>query len=126
MVKTHRYASVMLTCLLVAAVPRAQEGADGTWRLTVEFHNGRQPASLLIKTSGRQVTGTFTAPFAGGEVPIEGEMGGRRLTFSAATTGGPHPGLQIDFNTTLRDDGTLAGTMSMTFGEFKFTGERTD
>lgn len=55
---------------------------------------------------------------------LEGEFANGRLTFSASTTGGPHPGMPLDFSVTLSEGGTLDGSMSAPFGDFTWTAER--
>lgn len=117
---------VFLLISVTAASPGAHAQAQpaGKWKMTIEFTNGSQQAGLEIKISGRKVSGTFAAAFAGGEVPIEGEIDDRKITFSAATTGGPHPGMHLDFSAALRDDGTLAGKLAAPFGDFDFTAEK--
>lgn len=107
-----------------AAAPAAQPGVAGTWRLSIDFHGEARDAGVEIKVDGRAVTGRLVAGFVGGEVPIEGEFAGGTLTFSASTTGGPHPGAQLDFSATLTEGGTLDGSMSAPFGDFKWTAER--
>ena len=97
----------------------------GKWRMTIEFTDESRPAGLDLKVDGRKITGRFVASFAGGDIPIEGELTNGTLTFSGSTTGGPHPGMQLDFSATLKDD-KLTGAMSAPFGDFRWTAERLD
>lgn len=92
--------------------------------MTIEFTDEARVAGLEIVEKDRSVTGKFVASFAGGEVPIEGEWADGTLTFQASTTGGPHPGMSLDFTATLKDNATLAGTMSAPFGDFAWTAQR--
>jgi hypothetical protein len=107
-----------------AAIQADAASVAGRWRMTIEFDHEARPAGLQIAVSGGKVTGSFAASFAGGEVPIAGEFRGGTLTFQASTTGGPHPGMSLDFTATLKDNATLAGTMSAPFGDFSWTAER--
>ena len=103
---------------------QAPSGVAGTWRMSIGFPNGDGAAGLELIQQGTTLTGRFVAAFAGGEVPLEGEWTDGTFTFSASTTGGPHPGEQLDFSGTLEKDGTLAGTLSASFGDFRWTAER--
>ena len=119
---------VMVLGLVVLTGPVGAQGKPvaGRWKMTIQFTDDARPAGLEIVLKGREVSGKFIAAFAGGDVPIEGEIEGDTLTFSASTTGGPHPGMQLDFSGALKGDGTLAGTLSAPFGDFSWTAERLD
>lgn len=99
-------------------------GVAGKWRMSIAFPSGDTAAGLELVQQGTKLSGRFVAAFAGGEIPLEGEWADGRFTFSASTTGGPHPGEQLDFSGTLQEDGTLAGTLSATFGDIRWTAER--
>ena len=129
------HVSVMLSAIftlvafnsLAPPAARAQSNAAGfagNWKLMIAFHDEARPAGLQIVVKDHAVSGTFVAAFAGGEVPIEGEIADGKLTFQVSTTGGPHPGMSLDFTATLKDNATLAGTMSAPFGDFTWNGER--
>lgn len=92
--------------------------------MMIEFTDEARAAGLEIVEKDRAVAGKFEASFAGGEVPIEGEWTDGTLTFQASTTGGPHPGMSLDFTATLKDNATLAGTLSAPFGDFAWTAQR--
>jgi hypothetical protein len=96
----------------------------GKWRMSIVFDDSPRAAGLELEQHGGKVRGRLIASFAGGEVPIEGEFADGKLTFSGATTGGPHPGMQLDFSATLKNDDSLAGTMSWQVGDFAWTAER--
>ena len=97
----------------------------GKWRMTIEFADEARSAGLEINVDGRKVGGRLIASFAGGDVPIEGEISNGTLTFSGSTTSGPHPGMQLDFSATLKGD-ILTGSMSAPFGDFHWTAVRLD
>ena len=121
--------SLAILCAFVVAPLAAQPGSftfAGRWKMSIAFTDGAHPAGLEIRVDHQQVTGKFVAAFAGGEVPIEGELSAGKLTFSASTTGGPHPGLQLDFSASAKDNDTLTGQLSAPFGDFSWTAERID
>ena len=119
---------VIVLGFVALTVPAAAQGKTvaGRWKMAIQFNDDTRPAGLEIALDGKTVSGKFIAAFAGGEVPIEGEIAGETLTFSASTTGGPHPGMQLDFSGTLKGDGTLAGKLSAPFGDFSWTAQRLD
>jgi hypothetical protein len=102
----------------------SQNTAAGGWKMTIQFPDQARPAGLELVLTGDVVSGKFVADFAGGDVPIEGDVADGILTFQASTTGGPHPGMSLDFTATLKDNATLAGTLSAPFGDFAWTAER--
>jgi hypothetical protein len=106
------------------AVQANTPSVSGKWRMSIVFNDGPRAAGLELKQEGRKVTGRLVASFAGGEAAIEGEFIDRKLTFSGATSGGPHPGLQLEFSATLKEDDSLAGTFSSPIGDFPWTAER--
>lgn len=115
---------VALIGLQAQFVNAQPSNAAGKWKLTIQFDSGANESGLELKIAGKKITGRFIAAFAGGEVPVEGEIEGETITFTAATTGGPHPGMQLDFSATLKGTDTLSGKLAAPFGEFAFTGER--
>jgi hypothetical protein len=131
-VSRHLYAAILATAIGSLAMPSCHAahaqarpaGAAGSWKMTINFSDEARAAGLEIVIKDRAVSGKFVAAFAGGEVPIEGEIADGTLSFQASTTGGPHPGMSLDFTATLKDNATLAGTMSAPFGDFAWTAER--
>ena len=100
-------------------------GFAGKWRMTIEFADESRPAGLELEVDGQKVTGRFVASFAGGDIPIAGDLTNETVTFSGSTIGGPHPGMQLDFSATLKD-GKLSGSISAPFGDFRWTADRLD
>lgn len=117
-------ALVAALCLSPVVIDAQPPGVAGKWRMSIVFPNGDGAAGLELVQQGTRLTGRFVAAFAGGEVPVEGEWTNGTFTFSASTTGGRHPGEQLDFSGTLEEDGTLAGTLSASFGDFRWAAER--
>ena len=121
------WSMLLAACVLGASVSAMAQAPDvaGKWRMTIEFTDESRPAGLELQLEGQKVTGRFVASFAGGDIPIAGELTTDTLTFSGSTTGGPHPGMRLDFSATLKD-GKLNGSMSAPFGDFTWTAERLD
>jgi hypothetical protein len=108
------------------AMTWAPANVTGKWRMTITFNDGPRQAGLELEQSGRKVAGRLVATFAGSDLALEGEFANGQMTMSGSTTGGPHPGMQLDFAGTLGDDGALRGTLSSAMGDFKWTAERLD
>jgi hypothetical protein len=116
--------AVVSTLLFSTQSSRAQSAKSdratvtGSWTLNVDDSpHGRMTMGLTLKQEGTKVTGTFASPH--GDIPVEGTF--ENGTLSLATNGGE---LSVTFNAKLNDDGTLAGYLSSTMGDMKWTGER--
>ena len=132
---------VVLTALAGAAV-FAQEKtvtvADfvGTWNIEVMSH---QVALVIEPQEGNKVTGTMM--MMGRDVPLKGELAGRRISFvgvkeveshvesahtgGASTAGNQSPAANAKpIVVTLLEDGTLSGEMMTTGGPVKWVGEK--
>lgn len=116
--------------LAAAGVPQeaAQQAAavdkskvDGKWTLDISTDMGAMQASLDLKSDGKKVTGTITSPQ--GDAPLEGEYEDGKLAFGIAIDT-PEGAMAIGFAGTMKDDGTLAGTLSGPFGEAPWTAVR--
>jgi hypothetical protein len=99
----------------------AKTGVAGTWTMTVSAPNGTSTMALKLEQDGRKVTGAFTSPH--GEAPVKGEFADGKLTCSATLNDSGHES-QVSFAATLKDDGTLAGTMTSEMGEMPWTATR--
>lgn len=111
-----KLAVIVAGLVVVAAASvdgRIQHHSDlaGAWKMTMNFAQ-QASAGLELKVDGKKVSGQFVSGFAGGSVPLEGEFADGKLTFAISTTGGPHPGIQVDFYGTLKADGTLEGKLA--------------
>jgi hypothetical protein len=93
---------------------------DGRWagRITGTPH-GDMAMGLSLKQDGTKVTGTLTTDHTG-DLPVEGELRGRTLKLS--TTGNAEP--QLTLTGTLKDEGTLGGTLSSQMGDMTWSAER--
>jgi len=122
-----------LACALVLAAPisatpqqkpddkKAEAaGAAGNWTLSAETPHGAMDFQLALKQDGAKLTGTFTSP--AGDIPVEGEVVKGVLTFKMTKAPENYPALA--FKARLKDDGTMAGTMSSDSGDMAFTAKR--
>ena len=96
------------------------DGSNGRWtgRITGTPH-GDMAMGLSLKQEGTKVTGTLTTDHTG-DLPVEGELQGRTLKLS--TTGNAEP--QLTLTGTLKDEGTLGGTLSSQMGDMTWSAER--
>jgi hypothetical protein len=113
--------------LAAAPLPQAQAAAvdtskvDGKWTLDIITDQGSMSASLDLKSDGKKVTGTITSPQ--GEAPLEGEFADGKLAFGISIDT-PEGAMQIGFAGAMKEDGTMAGTLSGPFGEAPWTAAR--
>jgi hypothetical protein len=111
--------AVAILALAVATATGAASVA-GTWSLAVvDSPHGPAAMSLALKQDGTRVNGTFVS----GHMPdmtLEGEFVDGVLKLESADDG-DH---KIIFKGKLKDDGTLAGSVSGPMGEMKWTAER--
>ena len=101
--------------------PTSASGFNGTWTMTIDSHQGTMPATLTIKLDGRKVTGTFSSLH--GDLPIDGELTNGTLTFGADVKDPDHQG-HLTFKASLKDDGTLAGTVTSPMGDMSWSAQR--
>jgi hypothetical protein len=87
---------------------KAPASVAGKWDVTVDTDQGSMQSTLDLKQDGKKVTGTLTSPQGAG--PVEGEYAEGKLTFSMSFDG-PNGSVQIGFNATVKDDGSLIGTL---------------
>src|SRR4029079_5261481 len=81
--------------------------------LTVEQRFG---LALVLDEKGAAVTGTLDWPH-GDPINLTGQFAEATLPFSG-DTGGDNFTLHVDSTATLKDDGTLAGTLNAHFTDF--------
>jgi|SRR5882672_2299767 len=107
-------AVIIASAALGASTVNAKEqSVGGTWTLTVEQRIG---LALMLDQEGTTVTGTLDWPH-GDPIKLTGQLAGDALTFSGDTSGENFT-LHIDSIGSLRDDGTLAGTLKAHFTDF--------
>ena len=86
----------------------------GKWDVTVESDQGAMQVALDMKLDGKKVTGTITSPQ--GTSPVEGEYADGKLNFSLSFDS-PNGTVQVSFAGTMKDDGSLAGTLDFGQGQ---------
>ena len=93
---------------------KAPPSVAGKWDMTIETDQGQMQAALEIKLDGKKVTGSINGPQ--GQYPIEGEFADNKLAFSVNvdSSGGA---MQVAFSGTLKDDGSLSGSLDFGQGE---------
>ena len=133
--------SVVVLIALAGASTFAQEKpvtiADfaGTWNIEVMSH---QVALVIEPQEGNKVTGTMM--MMGRDLPLEGELAGRSISFvgvkevethveaahaGASPVGGQNPAANAKpIVVTLLEDGTLSGEMMTSGGPVKWVGEK--
>jgi hypothetical protein len=89
----------------------------GSWTITADTPHGRISMPLVLKQDGKNVTGTVGTPH--GDMPIEGEFADRSLKLATTVESD-----RITLTATLKDDDTLAGSLSGPRGDMEWTAER--
>jgi hypothetical protein len=108
--------------LCVTAAPlAAADPMTGTWTMHVTGGpHGDATMGLTLEQRGKQVTGTFVSGH-GPDMAVAGEFSEGTLTLET-TTGGSDT--HVIFNAKLKEDGTLAGSISSPVGDMKWTAAR--
>jgi len=113
--------AVVLTILALAAGGHAAAATvTGTWTMTVEGGpHGNATMGLVLKQDGTKVTGTFASGHSPDQA-VSGELVDGVLKIETAGDS-DH---QVSFRGTLKNDGSLAGTLSTPVGDMKWTAQR--
>ena len=116
-----KHASLAALALFAAAVlATAAPSVTGTWTMTVEGSpHGNMTTGLTLKQDGTKVTGTFSSGHTP-DMAVSGEFADGQLKIQTAGEGDD----KILFTAKLKDDGTLAGVISMPLGDMKWTAVR--
>lgn len=110
-------AAAPLSAIAAQAKPAAK--IDGNWTMSVTGPDGSpMSVSAVFKTDGKKLTGTLTSQQ--GQAPLEGEYADGKIVFGIAVDG-PEGPMKIGFAGALKDDGSLAGMASGSFGEIPWT-----
>ena len=105
-----------------AAAPAADTTkVDGAWAMNVDTPQGAMAVSLILKSEGKKITGTITRPQ--GDAPLEGEFADGKIAF-AISIESPEGAMSIGFAGAMKEDGTMAGTLTGPFGEAPWTASR--
>ena len=94
---------------------------DGKWTLDIHTDQGAMSASLDLKSDGKKITGTITSPQ--GDAPLVGEYADGKIAFGISIET-PEGAMSVGFAGAMKDDGTMAGTLSGPFGEAPWTAAR--
>jgi hypothetical protein len=119
---------VMLAAVLVAAAGLSAETptVTGTWNMGLQADHVI-PVALVLKQDGKMVAGTLAMPTQrhGERVDVEmaGEIADGAFTISGSVPGAAQP-TTIAVAATLKDDGSLDGTLTMGDHKLPFTAER--
>lgn len=113
--KTVMTAAILAMSALAALAP----DVSGTWTMSVVGGpHGPATMQLALKQDGTTVSGTFVSGHAA-DMAVKGEFADGLLRVETA---GEHH--KVVLNARLRDDGTLAGTLSSEVGDMKWTASR--
>ena len=89
----------------------------GKWKMAVDSPHGAMDMGMTLSQDGSKVTGTFASPH--GDMTVQGEFTDGTLKLSTTSQEAA-----ITFNAKLKDDDTLAGYLSSSMGDMKFTAKR--
>ena len=117
--------NIVLTMMLVAAMALTVTGAveqavGGTWRMAI----AESPMSMrmVLAQKGKRITGTLYNPHSN-PIALAGEFERGRLRFYGSSKGG-----EWDYNLAgigeLKEDGSLAGSLTSNVGDMKWTAAR--
>ena len=117
----RRAGIAVLFMLTIAVSLSAAPTVTGSWTMTVPGSpHGDMTMGLTLEQKGTKITGTFASPH--GEMAVAGEFVDGNLSFA---TGGSDDE-KITFSAKLKDDGTLAGSLSSPMGDMKWTASRAE
>ena len=111
----------VMTAVMLAASALVAAPADvmGTWTMNVVGGpHGPATMQLVLKQDGTTVSGTFASGH-GADMDMKGEFANGSLRIESA--GETH---KVLLSARLKDDGTLAGTLSSEVGDMKWTASR--
>src|SRR5262245_23466842 len=116
--KTLSAGLALVVMLAASASAHAQQKSiAGTWTMSIEG----MTLSMALEQTGKKIEGTLESPH--GLIRVKGEFDGRMLTLAGALEGGPHE-LEVSVKGALQTDGTLAGAMTTSVGDMKWTASR--
>ena len=107
------FVAIIIATAALGTANAQEPSVAGTWTLTVEQRIG---LALVLDQKDKAVTGTLDWPH-GDPIKLTGQLAGGTLTFSG-DTGGENFTLHIDSTASLKDDGTLVGTLKAHFTDF--------
>ena len=120
---------LMLTAAVFAAATLSADAPTitGTWNMGVQGGDHVVPVALVLKQDGNKVAGTIAMPTQRTGQPVDVDMTGE-MTDGTFSISGDVPGAAeattIVVAASLKDDGSLEGTVSMRDHKMSFTAER--
>ncbi len=117
-------AVLVLTSSVVAAqeTGAAKAGVTGNWEISMQGPQGPMTRKAEFKQEGETLTGRVET--RGGWADIkEGKVSGSDFSFVMEMTRGDQTFRQ-EYKGTLKEDGTIAGTITSPRGEMPWTGKR--
>ena len=118
----HRLSTVAIVLAALAFVPAgsAQTSVAGEWELTFNTDQGQIGATLTLKQSGADLTGTLSSPQ--GEGPIKGTIDGSNLKWTMDFSG-PQGSLTITFTAEVAGQ-AMKGDADFGAGSAQFYGKK--
>jgi hypothetical protein len=102
------------------AETKAPPSVAGKWTLNVDGGGGAMDLPMELKLDGKKLTGTIVGP-QGEPANLSGEYADGKMTFTLTT---PDGSMTITFKATLKEDGTIAGSLDMQGNEVPWTATR--
>lgn len=100
---------------------QASATVEGNWTMSLDGPQGPMQIALVLKQEGTKITGSMTSQM--GETSLEGTYEGGKLAFGIYFEG-PNGAMEIYFAAELKEDGTLAGSLSGPMGDLPWVAER--
>ena len=113
-------AVMLVTAMALATTQAADRTVGGTWQMAI----AETPMSMrmVLAQKGTRVTGTLYNPHSN-PIALSGEFENGRFRFFGSSKGG-----EWDYNLAgigeLKDDGSLAGSLTSNVGDMKWTATR--
>jgi len=101
--------------------PASAKTIDGKWDMNIVSDQGPMAIVATFKMDGTKVTGNLNSQM--GDTALVGEFAAGKLKFTIQFDGGSGS-MEIVFNGTMKDDGSLAGTLNGQMGEMNWTATR--
>ena len=99
---------------------KAPASIAGKWTLSIDPGSGPMQLPMELKLDAKKLTGSIVGP-QGEPANLEGEYADGKLSFTLTI---PDSGMAITFKATLKEDGSLAGTLDMQGNEIAWTATR--
>ena len=101
--------------------PADTKSVDGKWTMDVQTEQGAMTVGVDFKSDGKKITGTISGPQ--GDAPLVGEFADGKIAFGISIDS-PEGAMAIGFAGAMKEDGTMAGTLTGPFGDAPWTAAR--